>query len=62
VSSSAGTGLLDFSVPQKSGGDHTLYGGNYIVAKVNGVRQVLTSVELQQLLDNGYDVEVVTST
>jgi len=35
--------------------------GNYIVAKVNGVKMVLTSTELQQLLDNGYDVEVVTA-
>jgi hypothetical protein len=34
--------------------------GNYIVAKVNGVKQVLTSAELQQLINNGYDVEVVT--
>jgi hypothetical protein len=36
--------------------------GNYIVAKVNGVKQVLTSAELQQLINNGYDVEVVTPT
>lgn len=34
--------------------------GNFIVAKVNGVKMVLTSVELQQLINNGYDVEVVT--
>ena len=34
--------------------------GNFIVAKVNGVKQVLTSAELKQLLDNGYDVEVIT--
>jgi hypothetical protein len=34
--------------------------GNFIVAKVNGVKQVLTSAELQQLINNGYDVEVVT--
>jgi len=34
--------------------------GNYIVAKVNNVKQVLTSAELKQLLDNGYDVEVIT--
>jgi hypothetical protein len=34
--------------------------GNFVIAKVNGVRMVLTSAELQQLLDNGYDVEVVS--
>jgi hypothetical protein len=39
--------------------DRTLLQGNYILAKVNGVKQVLTSKELQQLLDDGYDVEVV---
>jgi len=36
--------------------------GNFIVAKVNGVKQVLTSAEMQQLINNGYDVEVVTPT
>jgi hypothetical protein len=35
--------------------------GNYTVAKVNGVKMVLTSAELQQLLDDGYDVEVITA-
>jgi len=39
---------------------HVLGKGNYIVARVNGVKMVLTSAELQQLLDNGYDVEMVT--
>ena len=33
--------------------------GNYVVAKVNGTRQVLTSGEVQQLLDAGYDVEII---
>jgi len=33
--------------------------GNYVVAKVNSVKQVLTSTELQKLIDDGYDVEVV---
>jgi hypothetical protein len=33
--------------------------GNYIVAKVNGTRQVLTSAEFQQLLRAGYDLEIV---
>lgn len=36
--------------------------GNYIVAKVNGVKMVLTSTEMQQLINDGYDVEVVTAT
>jgi len=35
--------------------------GNYIVAKVNGVKMVLTSAELKQLMDNGYDVEVLSA-
>jgi hypothetical protein len=35
--------------------------GNYIVAKVNNVKMVLTSAEFKQLMDNGYDVEVITS-
>jgi len=29
---------------------------------VNGVKQVLTSAEMQQLINNGYDVEVLTPT
>jgi hypothetical protein len=41
--------------------DKVLGKGNYIVAKVNGVKMVLTSAELKQLMDNGYDVEVITS-
>ncbi|MGA2386977.1 MAG: hypothetical protein ABSG33_10650 [Candidatus Bathyarchaeia archaeon] len=36
--------------------------GNYILAKVNGVKMVLSSGELGQLICDGYDVEVVTST
>ncbi len=36
--------------------------GNYILAKVNGTKMVLTSTEMQQLINNGYDVEVVTPT
>jgi len=40
---------------------HVLGKGNYIVAKVNNVKMVLTSAELQQLMDNGYDVEIVAS-
>jgi hypothetical protein len=34
--------------------------GNFVVAKVNGSRVVLTSAELQRLLDDGEDVEVVS--
>ena len=41
--------------------DKVLGKGNYVVAKVNSVKMVLSNAELQQLLDNGYDVEVVTS-
>ena len=36
--------------------------GNYILAKVNGVKMVLTSTEMQQLINDGYDVEVITPT
>lgn len=36
--------------------------GNYILAKVNGVKMVLTSAEMQRLIKDGYDVEVVTAT
>jgi hypothetical protein len=36
--------------------------GNYIVARVNGQKMVLTSKELQNLIDNGYDVIVVSPT
>ncbi len=35
--------------------------GNFIVAKVNGVKMVLSSSELQHLICDGYDVEVVSS-
>jgi hypothetical protein len=35
-------------------------GGNYILAKVNGVKTVVSSSELQHLICDGYDVEVVT--
>lgn len=32
---------------------------NCIIAKVNGVRMVLSSGEFQRLIDEGYDVEAV---
>jgi hypothetical protein len=34
--------------------------GNYVVARVNGVKTVLSSAELQRLFDSGEDVEVVS--
>jgi len=34
--------------------------GNFVVARVNGVKTVLSSAELQRLLDDGEDVEVVS--
>jgi hypothetical protein len=55
---SAGTSLLNFSVPSTPK-EKTLYTGNYVVAKVEGQKLVLSNAELQQLLDNGYDVEVL---
>jgi hypothetical protein len=55
---SAGTSLLNFSVPWTPR-EKTLYTGNFVVAKVEGQKLVLSSVELQQLLDNGYDVEIL---
>lgn len=35
--------------------------GNYILAKVNGVKTVLSSNELYRLICDGYDVEVVAA-
>lgn len=55
---SAGSGVLDFSVPRMPK-EKTLYTGNYVVAKVEGQKLVLSSTELQQYLDNGYDIEVL---
>jgi hypothetical protein len=36
--------------------------GNYILANVNGTKKVLTSTKMQQLINEGYDVEVATAT
>jgi hypothetical protein len=36
--------------------------GNYIFAKVNGTKKVLTADEMAQLINDGYDVEVLTPT
>jgi hypothetical protein len=55
---SAGSSVLDFSVPWKPK-EKTLYTGNYVVARVEGQKLVLSSQELQRLLDAGYDVEVI---
>ena len=55
---SAGSGVLDFSVPWKPK-QKTLYTGNYVIARVEGQKLVLSSQELQRLLDAGYDVEVI---
>jgi hypothetical protein len=55
---SAGTALLNFSVPWTPK-EKTLYTGNFVVAKVEGQKLVLSNVELQQLLDDGYDVEIL---
>ncbi|MGB8780552.1 MAG: hypothetical protein WCD81_07885 [Candidatus Bathyarchaeia archaeon] len=57
LASSAGT-AQDYSIPQQPTGK-TLYTGNYIIAKVNGYRMLITDAQLQQYLDNGDDVEVV---
>lgn len=57
LASSAGT-AMDYSVPSTPTGK-SLYTGNYIVAKVNGYRMLITSAQLQQYLNNGDDVEVV---
>jgi len=37
----------------------SLLRGNFILAKVNGVKTVLSSGEMQRLICEGYDVEVV---
>lgn len=57
-------GPYDFSVPVSSAGTgattRTVYTGNYIFARVNGQKLMLTSQELQNLIDQGVDVEVRT--
>jgi len=55
---STGSGVLDFSVPWKPK-ERTLYAGNYVVAKVEGQKMVLSSRELQNYVNSGYDVEVL---
>jgi hypothetical protein len=40
--------------------EYNLLHGNYILAKVNRMKMVITSEQLREYLDNGYDVEVLT--
>ena len=56
---SAGSSLVYFDSPPTYGQPGTLYGGNYVIARVEGQKMVLTSAQLQQYLANGYDVEVL---
>jgi hypothetical protein len=39
-----------------------LYRHNLVLAKVNGVKQTVSSSELHRLIEAGYDVEVVSPT
>jgi hypothetical protein len=40
--------------------EYDLMHGNYILAKINRVKMVITSAQLQEYLDKGYDVEVIS--
>jgi hypothetical protein len=40
--------------------EYNLLRGNHVLAKINRVKMVITSEQLQQYLDNGYDVEVIS--
>jgi hypothetical protein len=53
-------GPYDFSLPQRSTGTRTVWSGNYIFARVNGQKLMLTSQEFQNLINQGVDVEVRT--
>jgi hypothetical protein len=57
-------GPFDFSVPQGSAGTalktRTVWSGNYIFARVNGQKLMLTPEEYDQLIKAGQDVEVRT--
>lgn len=58
-------GPYDFSVPQGSTGTarvmtRTVWSGNYIFARVNGQKLMLTPEEYDQLIKAGQDVEVRT--
>jgi len=40
---------------------YSLWKGNYIVAKINRAKQVITSEQLKEYLDAGYDVEILSA-
>jgi hypothetical protein len=62
------SGPFDFSVPVNtqnpsagtSVSGRTVWGGNYVFVRVGGQKLMITSEELQTLLDQGQDVEVRT--
>jgi hypothetical protein len=58
LASSSGS-AVDFTLPLKPPSGQTLYTGNYIVAKVNGYRMLLTSAQLHEYVRNGDDLIVV---
>jgi len=41
--------------------EYNLWHGNYIVAKINRVKMVITGEQLKEYIDNGYDVEVISA-
>ena len=41
--------------------EYNLWHGNYIVAKINRVKMVITSEQLKEYLDAGYDVEIISA-
>jgi hypothetical protein len=57
------SGPYDFSVPQSlasAGTARSIWQGSYVSIYCRGQKRLVTSQELQQLLDNGEDVEVRT--
>jgi hypothetical protein len=57
-------GPYDFSVPTSSAGTarttRTVWSGNYVFARVNGQKLMLTPQEYDNLIAQGADVEVRT--
>jgi len=41
--------------------EYSLWKSNYVVAKINRVKMVITSEQLKQYLDDGYDVEIISA-
>jgi len=41
--------------------EYSLWHGNYIVAKINRVKMTITSEQLKEYLDAGYDVEILSA-